>query len=62
MATKTSRPVGSIRSTGESVFDLAPAQAKRLKGLMKAHLAESQRPASGTAKRKASPKRRSPAA
>jgi hypothetical protein len=62
MATKTNRPVGSIRSAGESVFDLAPAQAKRLKGLMKAHLAQSQRPASGTAKQKAPAKRRGAAA
>lgn len=47
MTAKTNRPVGSIRSVGESVFDLAPAQAKRLKSLMKAHLAASPLPENG---------------
>lgn len=62
MTAKTNRPVGSIRSVGESVFDLAPAQAKRLKSLMKAHLAASQPTRDAAAKQKASPKRRRAAA
>jgi hypothetical protein len=63
MTTRPKRPVGSVRSPGETVFDFAPEHLKRLRGLMKSHLAEAQHATSAAAKgRKASAKRRRAAA